>query len=51
MARFLTANDISFFEKISSELVDDVIETTIQFFKLSIGESKTNLYGESLSKS
>ena len=51
MARFLTANDISFFEKISSELVDDVIETTIQFFKLSIGESKTNLYGESLAKS
>ena len=26
MARFLTANDISFFEKISSELVDDVID-------------------------
>ena len=51
MARFLTANDISFFEKISSELVDDVIETTIQFFKLSISESKTNLYGESLAKS
>lgn len=50
MARFALGRDIRFFEGISKELVDAVVENTVTLFKLIIGETKTNLYGESLSK-
>ena len=51
MARFVQQKDLAFFEKISKELVDVVVQTTVEIFKLSISESRTNLYGESLGKS
>ena len=50
MARFALARDIKFFEGISRELVDAVIETAVVLYKLVIEDSKTNLYGESLNK-
>ena len=50
MARFSLDRDIRFFKDISRELVDDVITTSVILYKLIIGESKTNLYGESLNK-
>jgi hypothetical protein len=50
MPKFLLERDIKFFQSISRELVDDVIETAVLFYKLIIAESKVNLYGESLSK-
>ena len=50
MARFTGPNDITLFKHFSDELVEDIVTTTIQLFKLSINESKTNLYGESLGK-
>ena len=50
MARFIGPNDITLFKHFSEELVEDIVTTTIQFFKLSIHESRTNLYGESLGK-
>jgi len=50
MARFALSRDIRFFEGISRELVDAVVENTVTLFKLIVAESKTNLYGESLSK-
>ena len=50
MARFTLARDIRFFEGISRELVDAVVTTGVIIYKLIIEESKTNLYGESLSK-
>jgi hypothetical protein len=50
MARFTLARDIKFFEGISRELVDIVIETAVVLYKLVIEDSKTNLYGESLNK-
>jgi len=50
MARFALSRDIRFFEGISRELVDAVIETAVILYKLVIEESKTNLYGESLNK-
>lgn len=50
MARFTLDRDIRFFEGISAELVDAVIQTTVVLYKLIVGESKTNLYGESLNK-
>ena len=51
MARFVQQKDLAFCLKISKELVDVVVQTTVEVFKLSISESKTNLYGESLNKS
>ena len=47
---FLLDRDIKFFRSIASELVDDVIHTTVTLYKLIVEESKTNIYGESLSK-
>ena len=51
MARFALARDIKFFEGISRELVEAVVETTVVLYKLIVEDSKLNLYGESLSKS
>jgi hypothetical protein len=50
MSRFALQRDIEFFKSISRELVDAVIETTVVLYKLIVEESKTNIYGESLSK-
>jgi hypothetical protein len=50
MARFTLGRDMKFFESIARELVDVVVETSVVLYKLIIEDSKTNLYGESLSK-
>jgi hypothetical protein len=50
MARFALNRDIRFFEGISRELVDAVVTTAVILYKLIVEDSKTNLYGESLSK-
>lgn len=50
MARFALARDIKFFEGVSKELVDAIVETIVVLYKLVIEDSKTNLYGESLNK-
>ena len=50
MARFALARDIKFFEGISREVVDAIVETTVVLYKLIIEDSITNLYGESLNK-
>jgi len=50
MARFALGRDIRFFEGISRELVDAVVTTGVILYKLIVEDSKTNLYGESLSK-
>jgi hypothetical protein len=50
MPRFFNARDLNFIKTIAEEVVDYVSETTIVLFKMSVGESKTNLYGESLGK-
>jgi hypothetical protein len=50
MPRFNSPRDVGFFRQISSELVDDVVETPVVFYKLNVAETSYNLYGESLSK-
>jgi hypothetical protein len=50
MARFALNRDIRFFEGISRELVDAVVTNAVILYKLVVEDSKTNLYGESLSK-
>ncbi len=50
MARFLLRRDQDFFQSISREIVDDVIDTLVKIYKISVYESRTNIYGESLNK-
>lgn len=50
MPKFFNANDLDFIKTIAEEVVDYVVEQTIVLYKVSVGESKTNLYGESLGK-
>jgi hypothetical protein len=50
MPRFNSARDIKFFEQISTEMVNDVIETLVTLFKINSAETSYNLYGESLDK-
>jgi PAS domain-containing protein len=50
MARFLLGRDQDFFQSISREIVDDVIDTLVKIYKIAVYESRTNIYGESLDK-
>ena len=50
MTKFFTAKDIDFIKTISEEVVDYVVEQAVTLFKISVGETTTNLYGESLGK-
>jgi len=50
MPKFFNAKDLDFIKTISEEVVDYVVEQAIVLFKVSVGETKTNLYGESLGK-
>jgi hypothetical protein len=50
MPKFFNARDLNFIKTIAEEVVDYVVEQTITLFKVSVGETKTNLYGESLGK-
>jgi len=51
MPRFIGTRDYNFFQNVSRELVDAVVQTQVFIYKLIANESKTNLYGESLDKS
>jgi hypothetical protein len=51
MPRFVAPRDYNFFQNISRELVDAVVQTQVFVFKLIAQNSKVNLYGESLDKS
>ena len=50
MPKFFNSRDLDFIQTISEEVVNHVVEQMITLFKMSVGETKTNLYGESLGK-
>ena len=50
MAKFFNSKDLDFLKTISEEVVDYVVAQYVTLFKVSVGESKTNLYGESLGR-
>jgi len=50
MPKFFNAKDLDFIKTISEEVVDYLVEQAVVLFKVSVGETKTNLYGESLGK-
>lgn len=47
---FGSRNDFELLQGINRELLRDVVEQEILYYKFSLQESKTNLYGESLEK-
>lgn len=51
MALFGTQRDAKFLASINAELLNAIIDTEIEFFKLVVEESNANIYGESTSKS
>ena len=50
MAKFFHSKDLDFIKTIAEEVVDYVVQQSVTLFKVSVGETKTNLYGESLGK-
>ena len=50
MPKFFNAKDLDFIKTIAEEVTDYLVEQAVVLFKVSVGESKTNLYGESLGK-
>jgi len=50
MPKFFNSRDLDFIKTISEEVVDYLVEQAVTLFKVSVGETKTNLYGESLGK-
>jgi hypothetical protein len=50
MPKFFNANDLDFIKTISEEVVDYLVEQSVILYKVSVGESKVNLYGESIGR-
>ena len=50
MPRFITSRDFEFIQHINREAVSDLIDTLVVVYKVIPGETKTNVYGESMEK-
>ena len=50
MAQFVSQRDVDFFDGLNSELIDSIIDTKVNIFKVSLHDTEVNLYGESISK-
>lgn len=46
MSLFGSARDISLFRHINKELLNNIIQTEVDFYKLDLYQTKTNIYGE-----
>lgn len=45
---FFKQRDFDLFQSINKELVNDFVETPVIIYKLDLGQSETNMYGESV---
>jgi len=50
MALFSGQRDMSLFRRLNKELINDIIDTEIYYYKTILSETKANLYGEANSK-
>tara|TARA_Y100000385_G_C12888586_1_gene548945 strand:+ start:129 stop:677 length:549 start_codon:yes stop_codon:yes gene_type:complete len=50
MALFGGSRDISLFNNISKELINDIIQTEVAYYKFALEQTKTNVYGEAPQK-
>lgn len=50
MARFVTKRDFEFIQHITRELIDETMDVGVILYKIVVGSTKINIYGESQSK-
>ena len=50
MALFGKSRDINLFHTINSELLKDIIQTEIAYYKFALEQTTSNVYGESMGK-
>jgi hypothetical protein len=50
MARFVTQRDFEFIQHITRELIDETMDVAVILYKIVVGSTKVNLYGESTVK-
>lgn len=50
MSMFGSVRDVATFKIFSKELVEDIISQEIGYYKIKLGDTKANIYGESLNK-
>ena len=50
MALFGGSRDISLFNKIGKELINDIIQTEVGYYKFALERTTSNVYGESMGK-
>lgn len=50
MALFGRSKDIRLFNSVNRELLRDIISQQVGYYKITLGASKTNMYGEALDK-
>ena len=50
MALFGGSRDISLFQNLSKELINDIIQTEVAYYKFALEQTKINVYGEAPGK-
>ena len=50
MALFGRKRDVSLIKNISKELINDIIQTEIAYYKFALEQTSTNVYGEAPGK-
>ena len=50
MALFGKSRDISLFHTVNNELLKDIIQTEVAYYKFALNQTKTNIYGEAPGK-
>ena len=50
MAQFVSQRDVDFFDGLNSELIDSIIDTKINVFKVYLHYTEVKIYGESMRK-
>lgn len=50
MALFGSVNDVNTFKIFSRELIEDIISQEIGYYKVKLGDTQANIYGESVAK-
>ena len=50
MALFGGSRDISLFHNLNNELLKDIIQTEVAYYKFALEKTKTNVYGEAPGK-
>ena len=50
MALFGGSRDISLFNSISKELINDILQTEVGYYKFALNKTTSNVYGESQGK-